>query len=296
VIIDISEKVTDGLRTELSQYDDFILVTQKEIEKIQHEMNSVEKKIMASRGDFFRSVSNLEKGLLANVKDISTEELETFLDSEIGRHGDEIGQKLRIKIELEVENFFEQSSGILEGVRNSINNHIIVSENMLDDIVTKSLKKSGKAIKRISNVDEGKLKQGIFAARDIVEKVFKKNIKFKPWAASKWAKRIAKYSGPIGMGIEMLGDAVNLAQKSKAENQLAIIKNELSDLIKEHFKTVYDLLENDDEFVTTFAPQIKPYRQIIINQEEALNDLFYKKEKLTQIDIRLLEMKQEIAM
>jgi hypothetical protein len=294
VILDICEEVTKDLKSELKQYDEYIETTENEIERIRHEMYVAERKIKDSKSDFFTSLNNMQNRMLFKIKDISSEEILTFIDEEIGRNNDELGQKLRLKIEFESDKFFNQSSAILEHVSRSIESHIESSERLLNDIVSASLGKSGKIFKQISKIDEGKIKEGLFKARDIMEKVFKKKIKFKPWGATKWSKRIAKYSGPIGMGVEMLMDFINLSQKSKAERQLLEVKRDLTDFVNEYFGVVYDTIGDDEKFIEAYAPQLLEFKKIIENQQDILNGLQNKQHYLSAIDTKLIAMKNEL--
>ncbi len=295
VVLDVCEEVAAGLKSELQQYDEYIETTENELERIAHEISVAETKIKDSRADFFKSLNNMENALVSKVRDLAPEEVDEFLDEEIGKKGDEFGQKLRLKIGFESEKFFDQSAEILDEVSKSIENHITVSEKLINDIVSKSLGNSGKVFKQISKVDEGDIKKGIFAVRDAVEKIFKKKIKFKPWGASKWAKRIAKYSGPIGSGAEVLMDFINLAQKNKAEAKLSEVKGELISFVKDYYGTVYDVIEDDDKFIEAYAPQIINFRQIMEKQQSSLSDLRKKQEYISTIDNKLLTIKEEIT-
>lgn len=51
----------------------------------------------------------------------------------------------------------------------------------------------------------------------------------------------------------------------------------------EHFKTVYDLLKNEDIAITNFAPQLDMFKQLLQQQQRELDSLQFKKEKLTKI-------------
>ena len=51
----------------------------------------------------------------------------------------------------------------------------------------------------------------------------------------------------------------------------------------EHFKTVYDLLKNEDIAITNFAPQLDMFKQLLQQQQRELDSLQFKKEKLNKI-------------
>ena len=51
----------------------------------------------------------------------------------------------------------------------------------------------------------------------------------------------------------------------------------------EHFKTVYDLLGNDETAIANFAPQLGVFQQLLQQQRQELDALKSKKEKLIKI-------------
>ena len=108
-------------------------------------------------------------------------------------------------------------------------------------------------------------------------------MKFKPWGAVSLATNIGKWAGPIGIGISILSQINDHHQKQKADQEFTDAKNQINTLVTEHFKTVYDLLSNDETAIANFAPQLGLFQQLLDQQKTDLEELQVRKAKLIKI-------------
>ena len=171
----------------------------------------------------------------------------------------------------------------MQGISYKIETQLKQSESYVDALSKSSLNLSGKAMSSLSKMPVDSIKKGVFATRDILQKVSGKAIKFKPWGAVKIANNISKWAGPVGAGIQMIGDAVEITQQNKREEELKEVKDEISNLISNSFNVVYELLNDNDKVFDYFAPQLREYEEVLVKQKQLLDDLQSKKELLIRI-------------
>jgi hypothetical protein len=61
----------------------------------------------------------------------------------------------------------------------------------------------------------------------------------------------------------VLTDVWEAYQKHEREQALQKQKDDISTMVKESFKVVYDLLRSDEAVQATFAPQLKEFEQVL---------------------------------
>ncbi|MCF6174770.1 MAG: hypothetical protein L3J71_03275 [Victivallaceae bacterium] len=134
------------------------------------------------------------------------------------------------------------------------------------------------------------IKNGVFVARDAIAKITGHVFKFKPWGATKLASSISRWVGPIGAGLQLVSDAIDMIKKQKAEKKLQQVKKDISDMTKYHFKVVWDILQNNSKVFEIFAPQISTFEDILKQQEQTLENLLSPKDELERVLKEFLSM------
>jgi len=122
---------------------------------------------------------------------------------------------------------------------------------------------TGQAIKGVQALPTAVIREGIVAARDLLGHITGISIRFMPWEAAKLAVTISKWAGPVAAGIQVITEVWQAHQAHEREQALQKHKDGISNMVKESFKTVYDLLRNDELVQATFAPQLKEFEQVL---------------------------------
>lgn len=242
---------------------------------------------MNTVGDLYAELNNLESRLLNSIRTLSREQVVPFLESEIGYQKDDIGNKLRFKITHLFDTAFNQSSTIMNGISASIERQLDISSEFADSITNSAFSASTKALNAVSKIPVDTIKNGVFAARDILKSVTGFAYKFKPWEATKLAGNISKWAGPIGAGIQVLSDIISVAQQQRAENEFKSLQNDLAELVKNHFVEPLKMLEDKDNVLATFAPQIKAFEKILADQQANVASLQQRHEQLEKLKTHL---------
>lgn len=142
----------------------------RESARIQEDIDEGKRKIMNAVGDLYAELNNLENRLLNSIRTLSREQVVPFLESEIGYQKDDIGNKLRFKITHLFDTAFNQSSTIMNGISSSIERQLDISSEFADSITNSAFSASTKALNAVSKIPVDTIKNGVFAARDILKK------------------------------------------------------------------------------------------------------------------------------
>lgn len=76
-------------------------------------------------------------------------------------------------------------------------------------------------------------------------------------------------------------------QASEQENQLKAAKSDVQELVKEHFKSVYDLLISDEKMLAAFAPQLRGFEITLNELKNGAESLMQAQKKVESIEGRL---------
>ncbi|MEQ4539002.1 MAG: LeoA/HP0731 family dynamin-like GTPase [Billgrantia sp.] len=280
----ISDVMINKISLAEAQFKNFELLASSLMEnsqRINEDIEQGKKNVLSAKSDLFEELNNEEKRLLGRLRTVSRNEVADFLEDEIGYTSKDIGYKLRIKIEQSCERCFQQSSQVMRQISVGIERQLESSEKFADAVKSSAFSYSQKAAVALKFVKVDNA--GVLAARDVLAKVTGYTFKFKPWGAVKLAGNISRALPILGAALQVLGDVVSVAQQQSAENELAEIKKELGEIIKGHFKEVYDILSDNEKVFENFAPQIKSFQAILRNQNDELEELLSRKESLGAI-------------
>ena len=289
----ISNKVKDA-NDELDTLDAYFKQNKQETERIAQDIDSGKKQVKRLSGELYEELNVIENKLLSKIRALSLEDVQPFLEDEIGHNGDDIGYKLNLKIKTTIDRYFEQSAQITSQIGSDIKRHLDTSENFINSISQSSLNATSGIAKSISKVPVDSIKTAIFTARDILGNMGVV-IKFKPWEASKLAGNLSKWSGPIGAAISIISDLLSAYQEREQELKLQEIKKSISDMLKETFQELYSLMSDDNNIFAFFAPQLVEYEKVLAQMELGSNDLENNRQKLSVIVNKLQSINLNLA-
>lgn len=251
--------------------------------RIAEDIERGKRRLLGAKSVLLEELDGEEKRLLGKIRGLGRDDIVAFLEDEVGYGGGEIGYKLRLKIELACQRSFEQSAAILGEIGVSIERQLTSSSRLADAVMSSAFSMSSMALNHLSNMPVETIRAGVFAARDMLASVTGITIKFKPWGATKLAGGIGTWSGGIGAGIQIIGDVVDAFRQQQAQEELEKMKTDLREMVKAHFKTVYDLLLDDSKVLDSFAPQIKVFEEILKRQRADLSSLLARRQMLEEI-------------
>lgn len=255
--------------------------------RIQEDIAEGKRKVLATVGNLYEELNNLEADLLNSIRTLPRDQVHAFLESKIGFTKDDIGEKLRFRIDHLFSTAFNQSSSIMNGISAKIEHQLDSSSDFADSIAASALAASSRALSAVSKIPVESIKNGVFLARETLKNLTGYVYKFKPWEATKLAANISRWAGPIGAGIQVLTDAISVVQQQRAEAELKQLQNDLAEVVKSHFAEPMKLLQDHEKVMEIFAPQIKAFEKILLEQEQSLEDLRRRQEQLAELESHL---------
>ncbi|MGA4854483.1 LeoA/HP0731 family dynamin-like GTPase [Acinetobacter haemolyticus] len=282
----VKDVLVQNLTLAESQYssiDSYVDNTHQEIHTIESDLEKAKRAFIDAKFDLLTDLQLSEKNLLGAIRSLTPEDIKLFVDGEIGYSGSDVGYKLRQNIELVCQRHFIHAASIVQDLTIKVEHQLYQSERYANALSKAAFSSSSFALKQVGKLPVNTIKTGVFAARDVLSSITGLSLKFKPWGAANLAAGIGKWAGPIGIGITILSKINDHYQQEKAEQEFIEAKNQINALVMEHFKTVYDLLGNDETAIANFAPQLGVFQQLLQQQRQELDALKSKKEKLIKI-------------
>lgn len=287
VVRDVLGKKIAMAKDELIKFELLAANQRRDSARIQEDIDEGRRKVLVTVGNLYQELSNLEKDLLNSIRTLPRDQVHAFLEAEIGFTKNDIGEKLRFRIDHLFSTAFNQSSTIMNGISASIEHQLDSSSDFADSITASALSASSRALSAVSKIPVESIKSGVFLARETLKNLTGYVYKFKPWEATKLAANISRWAGPIGAGIQVLTDVISVAQQQRAETELKQLQNDLAEVVKSHFAEPMKLLKDHDKVMEIFAPQIKAFEKILVEQEESLGNLRSRQTQLAELETHL---------
>ncbi|UUT22660.1 LeoA/HP0731 family dynamin-like GTPase [Pseudomonas sp. T8] len=255
--------------------------------RIQEDIAEGKRKVLATVGNLYEELNNLETDLLNSIRTLPRDQVHAFLEAQIGFSNNDIGEKLRFRIDHLFSTAFNQSSNIMSGISAKIEHQLDSSSDFADSVTASALSASSRALTAVSKIPVESIKSGVFLARETLKNLTGYVYKFKPWEATKLAANISRWAGPIGAGIQVLSDVISVAQQQRAEAELKQLQGDLVEVVKSHFAEPMKLLQDHDKVMDIFAPQIKVFEKILVEQEVNLANLSNRQTQLAELETHL---------
>ena len=260
---------------------------QRDSARIQEDIAEGKRKILATVGNLYEELNNLETDLLNSIRTLPRDQVRAFLESQIGFSNNDIGEKLRFRIDHLFSTAFNQSSSIMSGISAKIEHQLDSSSDFADSITASALSASSRALTAVSKIPVESIKNGVFLARETLKSLTGYVYKFKPWEATKLAANISRWAGPLGAGIQVLTDVISVAQQQRAEAELKQLQGDLAEVVKSYFAEPVKLLMDPEKVMDIFAPQIQAFEKILAEQEASLDDLRNRQIQLAELETHL---------
>ena len=287
VVRDVLGKKITSAKDELIKFELLASNQRQDAKRIQEDIDEGRRKVLATVDNLYKELNNLEADLLNSIRTLPRDQVRAFLEAEIGFSKDDIGEKLRFRIDHLFRTAFNQSSSIMSGISAKIEHQLDSSSNFADSITASALTASSRALTAVSKIPVESIKSGVFLARETLKNLTGYVYKFKPWEATKLAANISRWAGPIGAGIQVLTDVISVVQQQRAETELKQLQNDLGEMVKAHFVEPMKLLQDHDKVIEVFAPQIMAFEKILAEQQAGLESLSKRQAQLAELEAHL---------
>jgi GTPase SAR1 family protein len=287
VVRDLAQKRLADAENELGKLGLFEEQNREESTRIAQDIRTGRIEVKRLAGELLRELEAMEKQLFAKLRPLSLEDIQKFLEDEIGFSGEDVGYKLNLRIKAAIDRLFDQSSAVTNRISLDIERQLKSSESFLDAVGEGAMKSVSTAFKGVSKLDPALIKATIFAARDVLKNVTGIAVKFKPWEASKLAGTVSKWAGPAGALLSLGSDVYKMYKEHELEQKLLEVKKDIGNAAKLAFKDIYDLLADDEKMFAFFAPQLVEFEKVASAMAESAALIRGNREKVVHVKARL---------
>lgn len=287
VVRDLVAKKLAAAQAQLAELAIYARENHEELKRIEGDIQRGRTDVKRLGGELSRELQAMEKDLLNKLRPLSMEDMRRYLEDEIGYSSNDVGYKLNLNIKAAIDRAFAQSSEVTNRISFEIGRQLDKSESFIEAMSEGALHSAGGVLKGISKVNPSVIKDTIFAARDVLGQFTGIVIKFKPWEATKLAGAIAKWAGPAGALLSLGADAWKQYKQHELEAELAKMKNDLGEAIKDAFKQIYDLLADDKKVLDFFAPQLRKFEEVVAEMSKSAGTIQENQHKFGQIEQQL---------
>lgn len=290
VVRDVVGKKLSLARTQLNELESFAQQNQEESTRIKEDIQRGRSEVKRLAGELYNELQAIENQMLGRLRPLSLEDIRGFLDEEIGYTEEGVGYKLHLKIKTTIDRFFDLSSAVTSRISLDISRQLESGESFLNAMGEKAISSIGGALKGVSKLSPEVIKGTIFAARDVLGQVTGIAVKFKPWEATKLAGSISQWAGPAGAAFSLGTDIYKAYKANELEQQLRQVKDDVSKVIKDAFKNIYDILAHDEKIFEFFAPDLKKFEQVVLEMSKGAEQIRASKQKISHIQSQLNEL------
>lgn len=268
-------KKLDLLRKEV---EDKIEVLESQIEENTNKLSNFGKDINRNYVNIKEEIMNIRKGILQSIEaSVDVSHLRSVMDSEVGREGYVIKEKINLIVQKYTHNLCEEQEKFLQNIEESLTFHNKIQENMIKSFANAGAK-FGEGILRKSSRELGSF---VLKTRDTL----KLPVKFKPWGAIKWGNRVAsfgKFLKTLPLIVESVTIVIKIYTEKKFNDEKNKIKQEIESLFKDfietftieeytktYFPSVFEIKELENQLVASK----KNYAQVLMNLDNSIYEL-----------------------
>jgi len=280
-------------KRELDTLAGFRAVSQESIKRVDADLKAGLQEVKRLAGMLGQELDTLDRAIMGRLRSLEMADILPFVEDEIGYRGpDDIGYKLQLAVKRIVDKYFAQATTVTGQLGKTIEIQVSNDISFLDTIGGAASDASAKMLRSLSGMSATVIKDGIFAARDLLSTITGYTYKFKPWGATKLAGTISKWAGPAGGALQLGTDLYAAYKTSEREKQLAEIKKDLGDGIKQVFGDFYKILQDDEKLVDFLAPQLNEFQAVLGKLRHSEAELESRSASVERIAQRLQQLLQ----
>lgn len=277
--------VKDSLLNVNDEIDTTLPPIKKALNKVEESCNdlSVERdtlkgELISTRKELKSQIDIYRKELISEINGASLETIGQIIENDLGVSD----KKLLFFIVIDkINDICSVTQDLINNALNSASIKFEKSFNGQNELMNSALRKGASFAKNISVNRE----QVLFIRNE-----FLKNIKFKPWGATKLASNITKWAGRIGSGLTVFLEVRDWYLNFKRNKELGKLKENIKNVLNEIFKTVMESFNDENSFYSNYAPsyidmckQLNERTQEVENLKNRLNGLEDYKQKVSSM-------------
>lgn len=263
IIHDVISRTIPEAENELININNSLEELNQTYELLNNDFASLNQTIRKSRMNLRDSISSYFTDLILQLEGTNIQNINEFFEKNVGKEGIIVENKILEKFESEIGVIINEISKFEISLNNAVSHY-----NSLSSHAKKGIKTGGQFLKggniKITNTDILKIRDLLFP-----------NIKFKPWGAAKWAKRLSDALAWAGIIIEVGVEAVEAYDKIKKEKEFNEYKREMKSNFEGQRKEYLDFINNNEKFTNLFNPA---YSNLLLSLETIHNEIVYKTE------------------
>lgn len=262
------------------------------LERIDSDISRASGEIKSLAINMREDLNVMERNLVSRLRPLELSNIREFLEDYIGCTGNEVGFKLQGSIKGVIDSYYKQSSSIISNIEKNVGDELIRAESLADAQLSKYMTSAGTAINSMSKIPVNTLRTAIFTTRDLVTNITGYAFKFKPHGALNLAKGFTKWAGPVGLALQVSSDLYGKYQESEQEAKLLKVKSDISEMIKDSFKDIHLLINDDDKLMKFFGSHIEQLRDVSVDLKRQVLSIEEREIKLNKIskEIELLQI------
>lgn len=257
----VNQMVTEKLNVVQNQMeiiDDVLPKLEESLRRNEKDYKHAEEQILKIRPKFQKKLRESEDKLIRQLNQTTLEDIGDFIDTKIGIEG----ERFIDEINYITEDFFNQTSNkILSNLQKKIEHEVNIQNEIYEDRIKKGGEAAANALKAAGKMPANEMKQFVFAARDIINKIFGANIKFKPWQALKIAEGVGKGLGIAGAGLDVGIEIFEAIKRDRDNVKLEKTKSKIKEDVIKNYKYLMDMINDNDTYLEHFAPQLKSFNE-----------------------------------
>lgn len=286
----VSAKVQVAGR-ELETLASFRAQNSEAIARITRDIDKGTEDVKRLGASLFQELTSLDNRLMGRLRPLEMHELLPFLEDEIGYLGpDQVGFKLQLAIKAIIDKYSAQATAVTGRLNKEIDIQVSAGISFLGAVGGTAVNASSQLLKGVSSLPTSVIKDGLFAARDLLSSVAGITYKFKPWEAAKFAGAISKWAGPAGAALQVGTDVYKVYKASELEKKLKEIKGEIGDGIKGVFAEIYAVLSDDKKVLAMLAPQIEDFQAVLVSLTQSETALQARRETIQSVAAKLQQL------
>lgn len=245
--------------------------------ELKTELNVLKNEIIVNKNDSYRQLDTYRQTILSEIDSSSQETISSVIQNSLGMQN---GELTFYVLNREIDN-------ILSGCINSIQS----SSSTLQTIFSQKFAQQEGIVSDAFNKGVGLLKN-VKVDNNLVLKtrdIFFKNVKFKPWGATKLAGKITTIAGRTVAVATIVIQAYKWYKSHQEAKKFNEFKCDLKNNVNEVFSSVYEIYNNEEKFINAFSPEY-------FEMYKALEERSLTLEKLSEQRTTLDDYSREIEL
>jgi len=270
VIQDVVLKQNKATIKILQEYDQSITQRKDTLDNLIRDYDRAYQQIISIKAPLKESLISYKKELILKFNGADVNTFPELVIEEIGNEA--------INFQSRLLSLIENYTNEINGIANSLNKSFESEINFAESFFEKHNDWIKQGINGLKAIPVSQWHGIINSSRHFLNGTFNTAIKFKPWGITKLAKGTTATMGVLGLAIEAWETISTIGKKNKIDNAKKEIVNLVSETIDEQLKIIND----QEKFLQTFAPNLNKMKGQIDIFEDAYSSVQNQKQKIEE--------------